>query len=239
MWARGMWAISLLHLLFEMRDWLTRTLLGSQRRFRAGTLYATPDIYNFLSRRRTVNFSELHFKIKLACCRIFLPPRHNFNFSHHLRRHIYAGRLLPSFLLGRAALWDHFGTDGVSLFFIIRSSLHPIISDTLVTGLATPNIIIFWIFWILYFINLICHSSGSECSSPKADYSLPPRVPQVEYEYFLQNLNIFLQNLKSLESRMETFPDLSLCLSAETVAVKQTVRPPLFPPYHRLSSFAM
>ena len=135
MWARGMWAISLLHLLFEMRDWLTRTLLGSQRRFRAGTLYATPDIYNFLSRRRTVNFSELHFKIKLACCRIFLPPRHNFNFSHHLRRHIYAGRLLPSFLLGRAALWDHFGTDGVSLF-IIRSSLHPIISDTLVTGLG-------------------------------------------------------------------------------------------------------
>ena len=83
-------------------------------------------------------------------------------------------------------------------------------------------------------INLICHSSGSECSSPKADYSLPPRVPQVEYEYFLQNLNIFLQNLKSLESRMETFPALSLCLSVETVAVKQTVRPPLFPPHHRL-----
>ena len=33
---------------------------------------------------------------------------------------------------------------------------------------------------------------------------------------------------------METFPALSLCLSVETVAVKQTVRPPLFPPYHRL-----
>ena len=33
---------------------------------------------------------------------------------------------------------------------------------------------------------------------------------------------------------METFPALSLCLSAETVAVKQTVRPPLFPPHHRL-----
>ena len=39
--SRALWAISLLHVSFELRDWLTRSLLGSHRRCSSATLFAT------------------------------------------------------------------------------------------------------------------------------------------------------------------------------------------------------
>ena len=41
LWARALWAISLSHVSFELRDWLTRSLIGSLRRNSVTALSAT------------------------------------------------------------------------------------------------------------------------------------------------------------------------------------------------------
>ena len=114
--SRAFWAISLSHVSFELRDWLTRSLLGSLRRNSVTTLSAT--VRTVLKPRRRFRWAtihSLHVVISIFCAlilsRSLLVQCSQNSLSSGVGRGVGTGAALPPcppdlFFLPRCFTWS-------------------------------------------------------------------------------------------------------------------------------------